>query len=202
MYKLFFIAKNNLKKHKGEVAILFALMFLAAMLLFCSITLILSGDKAVSACKDKYHAADLIVDVPQMDKEELRKIIESVDATEKCEIVPVAQIAADYYYGDMDSEDAVSFSYYIFDSSLPTYLNAFPEEFENLKDDEIVLPYYLSYTNGIGEDYHIIIGGKDYAFKVKGYAENLYFATTMTSAASMHLSATMFSRRSAEKSIL
>ena len=179
MYKLFFIAKNNLKKHKGEVAILFALMFLAAMLLFCSITLILSGDKAVSACKDKYHAADLIVDVPQMDKEELRKIIESVDATEKCEIVPVAQIAADYYYGDMDSEDAVSFSYYIFDSSLPTYLNAFPEEFENLKDDEIVLPYYLSYTNGIGEDYHIIIGGKDYAFKVKGYAENLYFATTM-----------------------
>ena len=179
MYSLFFIAKNNLKKHKGEVAILFALIFFAAMLLFCSISLILSGDKAVSECKDKYHTSDLVVVAPQMDKEELRKTIESVDATEKCEIVPVAQIAADYYYGEMDQEDAVTFSYYIFDSSLPTYLNAFPAEFENLKDDEIVLPYYLSYTNSIGQDYHIVVGGKDYAFKVKGYAENLYFATTM-----------------------
>ena len=179
MYKLFFIAKNNLKKHKGEVAILFALIFFAAMLLFCSITLILSGDKAVAACKDKYHASDLVVVAPQMDKEALRKTIESVDATERYEIVPVAQIAADYYYGDMDQEDAVTFSYYLFDSSLPTYLNAFPAEFENLKDDEIVLPYYLSYTNSIGQDYHIVVGGKDYAFKVKGYAENLYFATTM-----------------------
>ena len=102
MYSLFFIAKNNLKKHKGEVAILFALIFFAAMLLFCSISLILSGDKAVSECKDKYHASDLVVVAPQMDKEELRKTIESVDATEKCEIVPVAQIAADYYYGEMD----------------------------------------------------------------------------------------------------
>ena len=179
MYPLLFIAKNNLKKHKGEVAILFALIFFAAMLLFCSITLILSGDKAMAACADKYHTSDLVAVAPMMDKDEMKKAIESVDATEKCEIVPVAQIAADYYYGDMRSEDAVSFSYYIFDSSLPTYLNAFPEEFENLKDNEIVLPYYLSYTIGKGEDYHIVVGGKDYAFKVKGYVENLYFATTM-----------------------
>lgn len=179
MYSLFFIAKNNLKKHKGEVAILFALIFFAAMLLFCSIALILSGDKAVAECTDKYHAADLVVVSPQMDIDEMKKTIESVDATEKCEIVPVAQIAADYYYGDMGSDDAVTFSYYIFDSSRPTYLNAFPEEFKNLKDNEIVLPYYLSYTNTIGQDYHIVVGGKDYAFKVKGYVENLYFATTM-----------------------
>ena len=179
MYPLLFIAKNNLKKHKGEVAILFALIFFAAMLLFCSITLILSGDKAMAACADKYHTSDLVVIAPQIGKEEMQKSIESVDATEKCEIIPVIQIAADYYYGSMKPEDAVSFTYYIFDSSLPTELNAFPEEFRDLKDDEIVLPYYLSYTNGFGEDYHIVVGGKDYAFKVAGYVENLYFATTM-----------------------
>ena len=179
MYSLFFIAKNNIKKHKGEVAILFALIFLAALLLFSSITLVLSGDKAMNACADKYHTADLVVVAPQMDKEEMKKAIESVDATERCEIVPCIQAAADYYYGDMKSEDASSFAYYLFDSSLPTYLNAFPEEFKNLKDDEIVLPYSLSYSIGTGDDYHMIIGGKDYAFKVKGYVENLYFATTM-----------------------
>ena len=179
MYPLFFIAKNNLKKHKGEVAILFALIFLAALLLFSSITLILAGDKAMAECTEKYHTADLVVVAPQISKEDMQKAIESVDATEKCEIVPIVQLAADYYYGDMKSEDATSFSYYMFDSSLPTSLNKFPEEFENLKDDEIVLPYYLSYTIKAGENYHMIIGGKDYAFKVKGYVENLYFATTM-----------------------
>ena len=179
MYSLFFIAKNNIKKHKGEVAILFALIFLASLLLFSSITLILAGDKAMAACTEKYHTSDLVVVAPQMDKEEMQKAIESVDATKKCEIVPTIQLAADYYYGDMKPEDAASFSYYLFDSSLPTSLNAFPEEFNDLKDDEIVLPYYLSYTIGTGEDYHIIVGGKDYAFKVAGYVENLYFATTM-----------------------
>ncbi len=36
MYPLIFIAKNNIKKHKGEVAILFALIFLSAVLMFSS----------------------------------------------------------------------------------------------------------------------------------------------------------------------
>jgi uncharacterized membrane protein YozB (DUF420 family) len=47
MNSLFFIAKNNIKKHKGEVAITFALIFIAAILLFTSLSLILSGKSMI-----------------------------------------------------------------------------------------------------------------------------------------------------------
>ena len=152
MYPLFFIAKNNIKKHKGEAAILFALIFLSAVLMFSSISLILEGDRSMRECEEKYHSSDLFVGTTNISAEELKDTIESVDATEKCEIVTSVWTAADYYYGSMTEEDAMSNEFQIFDSSQLTELNAYPEEFKNLKNDEIILPYYLSYSIGIGED--------------------------------------------------
>ena len=179
MYPLFFIAKNNIKKHKGEVAILFALIFLSAVLMFSSISLVLSGDKTLKECEEKYHSSDLYVCVNNISTEEMKEAIESVENTEKCEIVTSVWTAADYYYGSMNPEDAMSNEFQIFDSSQQTELNAFPEEYKNIGDDEIILPYYLSYSVGIGEDYSITVGGREYKFKVAGYVENIYFATTM-----------------------
>lgn len=179
MYPLFFIAKNNIKKHKGEVAILFALIFLSAVLMFSSISLILSGDKTMKECEEKYHSSDLYVGVNNISTEDMKKAIESVEDTEKCEVITSVWTAADYYYGSMSPEDAMSNEFQIFDSSQQTELNAFPEEYKNIGDDEIILPYYLSYSVGIGEDYCITVGGKEYKFKVAGYVENIYFATTM-----------------------
>ena len=179
MYPIFFIAKNNIKKHKGEVAILFALIFLSAVLMFSSISLILSGDKTMYEVEEKYNSSDLFVGVTGISAEEMRETIESVESTEKCEIVSAIWTAADYYYGSINSDDAMSNEFQIFDSSQLTELNAFPEEYKNLRDDEIVLPYYLSYSIGIGENYTIKIGGREHNFKVAGYVENLYFATTM-----------------------
>ena len=179
MYPLFFIAKNNIKKHKGEVAILFALIFLSAVLMFSSISLVLSGDKTLKECEEKYHSSDLYVCVNNISTEEMKEAIESVENTEKCEIVTSVWTAADYYYGSMNHEDAMSNEFQIFDSSQQTELNAFPEEYKNIGDDEIILPYYLSYSVGIGEDYSITVGGREYKFKVAGYVENIYFATTM-----------------------
>ena len=147
--------------------------------MFSSISLILSGDKTMYEVEEKYHSSDLYVCVNNISTEEMKKAIESVENTEKCEVVTSVWTAADYYYGSMSPEDAMSNEFQIFDSSQQTELNAFPEEFKNIRDDEIILPYYLSYSVGIGEDYSITVGGKEYKFKVAGYVENIYFATTM-----------------------
>ena len=53
MYSHYFIAKHNLKKHKGEVAILFVLIYLAALLLFSSLSLMLSGNGAIKEADEK-----------------------------------------------------------------------------------------------------------------------------------------------------
>ena len=61
MNSLFFIARNNIKKHKGEVAIIFALIFIAAALLFTSLSLMLSGSNMIRECDKNYHVADLLL---------------------------------------------------------------------------------------------------------------------------------------------
>lgn len=179
MNSLFFIAKNNIKKHKGEVAIIFALIFIAAALLFTSLSLMLSGTNMINECDENYHVADLMLIAKTTDEEKIRDIIDPVEGAEMKEIVPLIETNADYSYRDMEPEDAISYMFYLFDSTKPTYLNAYPEEFNNLKDDEITLPYYMSYTVNAGDRFTIKIAGKDYDFKVKGFTENLYFATSM-----------------------
>ncbi len=179
MNSLFFIAKNNIKKHKGEVAIIFALIFIAAALLFTSLSLILSGSNMIKECDEKYHVADLMVMARTTDEDRLNEILDPIEGYDVKETYNLISTGADYRYRDMEPEDAISYMFYFFDSSKPTYLNGYPEEFNDLKDDEITLPYYMSYTVSAGDKFTIKIGNKDYEFRVKGYTENLYFATSM-----------------------
>ena len=179
MYSLFFIAKNNIKKHKGEVAILFALIFLAALLLFSSLSLMLSESEIINECDRKYHISDLLVFTTEIEKDELGDIIGSIDNTSEYEVIPMLASATDYYYGDISAEDATSFTFYFFDSSVYTHLNAFPEEFKDLDDDEIVLPYHQSNQVNVGDIVHLETAGKKYDLKVAGFVENMYFATTL-----------------------
>ena len=176
MNSLLFIAKNNLKKHKGEAVILFALIFMAAVLLYSSTALIMSGNNAVDEVIEKNNVSDLLLFAQPITEEEMQQGVESVDLTEKCETVPCIQLSPEYYYGDMAKEDASANIFYVFDSSRPTELNKFPEEFNNLKDDEIVIAYYLSSSIKTGDELHFTLGSKEYSFKVAGYVENLYFA--------------------------
>ncbi|MBP5417814.1 MAG: FtsX-like permease family protein [Clostridiales bacterium] len=182
MYSHYFIAKHNLKKHKGEVAILFVLIYLAALLLFCSLSLMLSGNGAIKENDEKYHVSDLVIfTTPEIEKDLDNAIqkIENLPGTQMVDSIPVANYVGDYYYGSNPKEDAVSYQFFLADSSCPTYLNAFPEEYKDLKDDEIVLPYFLKGTIKTGESFHILTGGTDHAFTVKGYLEHLFFATPM-----------------------
>lgn len=179
MNSLFFIAKNNLKKHKGEVAIIFALIFLAAALLFTSLSLMLSGSNMIKECDKNYHVTDLMVIAETTDEDRVNEILDPVEGYEMKETYQLIKAGADYRYRDMEPEDAVSYQFYFYDSSKPTYLNAYPEEFNDLKDDEITLPYYMSYTVSAGDKLTIKIANTEYEFKVKGFTENLYFATAM-----------------------
>ncbi|MCR4730356.1 MAG: FtsX-like permease family protein [Saccharofermentans sp.] len=179
MNSLFFIAKNNIKKHKGEVAILFTLIFISALLLFVCLSLMMSATNTINECDGKYHVADLMAFGPGITLEEMEDDVKDIEDIEKAEFLPMLATSSDYYYRDMAEADSMSYQFYFFDTSHPTYLNAFPEEFKDLKDDELVLPYYMSYTVKEGDSFNVKVADKTYAFKVKGFVENLYFATSM-----------------------
>ena len=83
------------------------------------------------------------------------------------------------FSGSKTEEEAISYQFFIGDSSKNTYLNAFPEEFENLNDGEIVVPYFLKDSVKTGDLFSLKIGSEYKEFIVKGYVEHLYFATSM-----------------------
>ena len=180
MYSLFFIAKNNIKKHKGEVVIIFILIFLAALLLFTSLSLMLSGKAAIEECDKKTHISDLLVFQPTgLSTEETLNIVKSVPDTELAEAAPTINWNMDYFYGTRTVEDKSSYQFFLVDSSKPTYLNALPDICNDLADDEIVIPYYLKSEIKIGDAFHLKGNGMQFDLKVKGYLEHLYFATSM-----------------------
>ncbi|MCR4776238.1 MAG: FtsX-like permease family protein [Saccharofermentans sp.] len=179
MNSLFFIAKNNIKKHKGEVAILFALIFISALLLFSCLSLMMSAANTINECDGKYHVADLMAFGPGITLEEMEDDVKGIEEIERAEFLQMVATSSDYYYKDMTEADSMSYQFYFFDASHPTYLNAFPEQFKDLKEDEIVLPYYMSFIVNEGDRFNAKVADKTYAFKVRGFVENLYFATSM-----------------------
>ena len=80
MNSLFFIARNNIKKHKGEAAILFLLMFMAAVLLFVSLSMLMSKDNTIRKNTEEFHTPSLLVFGPEdLTSEESVDIINSAD---------------------------------------------------------------------------------------------------------------------------
>ena len=79
MNSLFFIAKNNIKKHKGEVAILFTLIFISALLLFVCLSLMMSATNTINECDGKYHVADLMAFGPGITLEEMEDDVKDID---------------------------------------------------------------------------------------------------------------------------
>ena len=181
MNSLFFIARNNIKKHKGEAAILFLLMFMAAVLLFVSLSMLMSKDNTIRKNTEEFHTPSLLVFGPEdLTSEESVEIINSVPSTSMCESVEFVFGTGSYYYGDVSEEDAISNEFYFLDGTCDNYLCSLPSEAAGLADDEILLPYYIATSHPVGSTYTVKINGYEKTFTVKGYVENLFFSTAMS----------------------
>ena len=181
MNSLFFIARNNIKKHKGEAAILFLLMFMAAVLLFVSLSMLMSKDNTIRKNTEEFHTPSLLVFGPEdLTSEESVEIINSVPSTSGCESVEFVFGTGSYYYGDVSEEDAISNEFYFLDGTCDNYLCSLPSEAARLADDEILLPYYIATSHPVGSTYTVKINGYEKTFMVKGYVENLFFSTAMS----------------------
>lgn len=181
MGRLVFIAKNNIKKHKGEAAILFVLMFMAAVLLFVSLSLLMSKDNTIRKNDEQYNNPSLLVfGSAELTPEESVDIVDALPSTQSCESVDILSSTANYYYGDMSSDDAISGQFFFFDGSAENTLCSLPEAARDLADDEILVPYYVSTTHPVGSSFTYKVNGYEKTFKVRGYVENLFFATSMS----------------------
>ena len=60
MYRYFFIAKNNIKKQKGDMITFLVMTFLASFMIFTCLNLLTGTNRVLDTNKEKINGADIV----------------------------------------------------------------------------------------------------------------------------------------------
>lgn len=181
MYTSFFIAKNNMKKKKSDVAVIALLITLATMLLYISISVLGNMEEVIDNAAQACNTSDHVYYTSDEGAALAKEIWDELDEAEIYEISPVLYSPSVKYYGENSKEEKE----YVF------ILSALGEdrtinkmnigEHGEEKENSIVLPYSMQISEGyeIGDKFFMEIDGEQYEFEVMGFAEDPLFATTL-----------------------
>lgn len=181
MYSLFFIARNNLKKKKGDVAVLLFLIALAALLLYTSMSVLTGTPKIIQTAYENADTADFFFMTNVDNAAQIREILTSQEEVTKYEESDCLYLDSANYRKDQ-SEEKQNFALLV---------NAMDEERSiskvvGIETKEqaygaILLPYYLKAAEGYetGDSIYLTLGSCEYKFTVAGFVEDPLFATPL-----------------------
>ncbi|MBR0147525.1 MAG: hypothetical protein IJM25_12805 [Eubacterium sp.] len=184
MYKLFFIAKNNMKRQKGDMITFFILTLIAAFLIFdCASAMLGMGQ----VMEDRYQAvngAEVLLVIS--DKEQLREAADAAFAEnshlQDYEASELLNVTTKYRNTKDEDFDEYQFFAEAFEDQRK-YMNL---EFQlegktkdQLRENDVIMPYYIRDRFPIGDTLELKIDDKSYEFTVVGYTEDPYMASAL-----------------------
>lgn len=181
MYKLFVIAKNNMKKQKGDMITFLILTFLAAFLIFDCASAITGISRVIDHRFADINGAHILLYCGDSDEEmaAAEKAFNDNDEIIECEKTPTVNIYAKYRKkGSKDFSD-YQFLAKSFDAEETLMNVGTPDESRVYKDDEILLPFNMCGSFSVGDIIQLKLDDDIYDFKVAGYLEDPYFCSTM-----------------------
>ena len=160
MYRLFFIAKNNLKKKKSDVIVLMCLVTLATMLLYISMTVLSNTNNVVDKAYETYNTADYVYFAFGSSPEQYEEIFTSQEEVTEFESSFCLLNVDGDYRGEKDKEEE---PYVFIIGAIEEERNICripTENMANTKKNSIILPYYLAVANSyeIGESFYLTLG--------------------------------------------
>lgn len=181
MYTSFFLAKNNMKKKKSDVAVVTLLIILSTMLLYISTSVLGNVNEVIDNTKNACNTADHTYFTSDKGAEFAKEIWNQLDEVKAYEISPVLYIPGVKYYGEdsSDKKDYIFILSAIGEERDINRLNMVEQGQE--KENSIILPYYMNISEGysIGDTLHMEISGETYDFEVMGFTEDPLFATPL-----------------------
>lgn len=181
MYTSFFLAKNNIKKKKSDVAVVTLLIILSTMLLYISTSVLGNVSKVIDNTKNACNTADHTYITSDKGAEFAKEIWNQLDEVKAYEISPVLYIPGVKNYGEdsSDKKDDIFILSAIGEEREINKLNMVEHGQE--KENSIILPYYMNISEGynIGDTLHMEISGETYEFEVMGFTEDPLFATPL-----------------------
>ena len=181
MYTSFFIAKNNMKKKKSDVAVVTLLIILATMLLYISTSVLGNAGDVVENARRACNSSDHVYFTSDSGAEMISDIWQQFDEIKEYEISPILYIPGVKYYSE-DNSDKKDYIFVLSALGEERTINKLNigEHIEE-KENSIVLPYSMHISEGyeIGDKFFMEISGETYELEIMGFAEDPLFATAL-----------------------
>ena len=179
MYRLFFIAKNNIKKQKSDMITFFILSAIASLFIFISASFLMDTGKVVDTNREKINAGDIIVLVGNSEPvvEKLEEIIRGNVYLKNFE----SQEYLDCYskYRKKGSKNWIEYSFFISSYEKDAKMQTLSMDPAGLSGNDVIVPISFSTTFEIGSVLQLKIGDNVYDLKVAGYNEDNIFCSPL-----------------------
>lgn len=179
MGSLWFIAKNNMKKRKGDAIVLLFLMALAALLLYVSISVLTGTEKVIHEAYEAMHTPDWFYMTNIDCEERLTALVADLEEVEEFETGDGLYVMGAKYRKDLETE-ADEYAFLLGTMEEERTIGKIPVV-ENPSYDDILLPYYLKYSEGyeVGDFIWLQLYEKEYRFCVAGFVNDPLFANPL-----------------------
>lgn len=181
MNALWFIIRNNIKKKKRDIGVLFFLIALAALLLYTSVSVFAGLNVTLDAAYDRAHTADLIYITGQC-ADRIPDIFCSQEEVTEYEASECLMFISCDYRSEKEDESQQSSMFVLGRiEEERTICTLAGSEDVTAREDGILLPYYLKASGGFAVDdpFYLTIGETEQEFHVAGFVEDPLFATPL-----------------------
>ena len=179
MYKLIYIAKNNMKKQRSDMITFLILTCISALLIFdCASALVGLGNVLEDRFKEVNGAHVILFNQDTVaETESAKKALTENSLITDYEVTPLVYFVTEYKKQNEDEYSSFSFMVEDFDQEKRLMNVTIPEFGHNVND--ILLPFNQKTSFDIGDEIDIKMGDDIYRFNVAGYLEDPYFCSTM-----------------------
>lgn len=176
------IAKDNIKKQKGNTFILFLLVALAVLMLYAGTSVLFNMDNVVEKRHEGVNGADFLLFSESTQSNEIMNFFEKQEEVAYLEKEEAIFLTSARYYIETKKEDADEIGFLFLNKEAERKLSVIQliDGGEEWKENSIILPYYMKAGMGYktGEILNIEINKIYYSFEIYGFTEDIMFATT------------------------
>ncbi len=179
MYRYLFMAKNNIKKQKGDMITFFILTLVATALIFISASFMIGTGRVVDTNMKQINASDILIMISAEDRAEA-KIAEIVKGNDDVTGYESTKYLNTYAkYRRKGEKTWTEYSFHIASYEEERRMQKISCPTGKMHGNQVVIPVSLSGAFRIGDTLELKIGDNEYRLKVAGYNEDNIYCSPM-----------------------
>ncbi|MBR6896824.1 MAG: hypothetical protein IKN24_01525 [Lachnospiraceae bacterium] len=179
MYRLFVIAKNNIKKQRGDMITFGLLTAITAFLIFIVATSFVGINNVYRDRFEEVNGAHILFSVPENDKAaDIMEAALKKNAIDDYERSVILQMLVDYR--NKKNSEYMSYSFIAESFSDQPSVMKVVDEGRKYGRDDVLIPLFMKSEFSVGDTLQIKAGDRVYDLNVAGYAQNPFFCSSVS----------------------